>query len=200
MTPRFSALALTLLLAAPPAVLAAEPGARVEAAEARAIAARWLDGLGSRGLVLDETLQRGGFVVSHAAGPRGPVTRFELRRPGWSLLLAFEGRHTATTPPGSLRRAFRYAALDRLPTPGLELPGWEVWPATPSSSIRRGVEILSSGNGRIRLRVRTPLFALQGRDPAVMVPADAPAPAGSSFQIRRPFPLDLRLDAPVQGP
>jgi hypothetical protein len=197
MSPRLPALALALLLAAPSALLAAEPGARVDAAEARAIAGRWLDGLGAAGLVLDATLERGGFVVSHAAGPRGPITRFQLLRPGWSLLLGFAGEHTATTPPGTLRSAFRFAALDRLPTPGLEIPGWEVWPATPTSSINRGVEIVAHADGRIRLRVRTPLFALQGRDPSVMVPADAPAPAGSFFQIRRPFPLDLRLDAPV---
>lgn len=48
--------------------------------------------------------------------------------------------------------------------------------------------------------MRADFFALTGRDPSVLVPADAPAPAGSFFQIRRPFPLDLRLDAPVHVP
>ncbi|MEB3321240.1 MAG: hypothetical protein VKI81_00260 [Synechococcaceae cyanobacterium] len=193
----FPALALPLLVAASPTVLAAEPGARPEAAEARAAAEHWLEGLGPRGLVLRETMSEGGFEATHAPSPVGPITRFRLTQPGWSLSLAFRGEQSPATPLRTLRSSFWYAALDRLPTPGLELPGWEVRPLTPTSTIRRGVEILSYGNGRIRLRVRTEFFALTGRDPSVRIPADAPAPAGSYFQIRRPFPLDLTLEAPV---
>jgi hypothetical protein len=190
-------LALPLLVAASPTVLAAAPSARPAAAEARAIASRWLEGLGPRGLVLNETMQQGGFELSHGEGPGGPITRFQLRQPGWSLLLAFDGEHSTATPLRTLRSTFRYAALDRLPTPGLEIPGWEVWPRTPRSSFGEGVEILAYGNGRIRLRVRTSFFALYGRDPSVLVPADSRAPAGSFFQIRRSIPLDLTIDAAV---
>ena len=81
-------------------------------------------------------------------------------------------------------------------TPGLDLPVWEVRPQTPTSSIREGVEVLSYGDGKIKVRIRTGFFALYGRDPSVLVSADAPAPPGSYFQIRRRFPLDLTLEAP----
>ena len=86
--------------------------------------------------------------------------------------------------------------LNSLPTPGLKLPGWEVRPQTPTSSVKKGGEILAYGNGKIKLRVRTKFFALYGRDPSVLVPADASAPSGSYFQIRKEFPLDLTLEAP----
>lgn len=76
------ALGLPLLAAASPAVLAVEPGAPAGAKEARAIAGRWLDELGPRGLVLNETMRQGGFEVSHGTGPQGRITRFELRQPG----------------------------------------------------------------------------------------------------------------------
>ena len=193
------AVALILVLAGPPAVLAAETGARPDAAAARAVAERWLGELGPRGLELRETVIEGGFEATHASSPVGPITRLRLRlrQPGWDLSLAFRGDHSASTPLRTLRNTFWYMALDRLPTPGLELPGWDVRPRTPTSTIRQGVEILSYSNGRIRLRVCTEFFALIGRDPSVRVPADAAAPAGSFFQVRRPLPLDLTLEAPV---
>jgi hypothetical protein len=186
-----------MLLAASASVLPAEAAAQPDAAHARAVAEHWLDGLGRRGLVLNETMNHGGFEVSHSEGLQGLITRFQLRQPGWSLLIAFDGELSTTTPLRTLRNSFRYAALDRLPTPGLEIPGWEVWPRTPRSSFGEGVEILAYGNGRIRLRVRTSFFALYGRDPSVLVPADSRAPAGSFFQIRRSIPLDLTIDAAV---
>lgn len=196
----FPVLALPVLVSSSAAVLAAEPVVRATAAEARAIASRWLEGLGPRGLVLSETMRQGGFEVSHASRPQGRVTRFQLRQPGWSLLLAFRGEHTLTTPRRTLQSTLWYVAPDQLPTPGLELPGWEVAALTPRSSFREGVEILSYGNGRIRLRIRTSFFALHGRDPSVLVPADAPAPPASFFRIRRTIPLDLTIDAPVTFP
>ena len=67
---------------------------------------------------------------------------------------------------------------------------------TSTSSVKKGVKILAYRDGKIKLRVRTKFFALYGRDPSVVVPADAPAPLGSYFQIRKEFPLDLTLEAP----
>ena len=58
------------------------------------------------------------------------------------------------------------------------------------------MEVLHYGDGKIKLRMRTKFFALYGRDPSVLVPADAPSPPGSYFQIRKEFPLDLTLEAP----
>ena len=88
-------------------------------------------------------------------------------------------------------------ALDRIPTPGLDVKGWDIRPRTPVSSFSKGVEFLSYKDGIVKVRIKTNFFALYGRDPSVLVPADAPSPAGSYFQIRKGFPLDLTLAAPL---
>jgi hypothetical protein len=176
--------------------LAGEPPKKPTGSEAEAAAAKWLDGLGKRGLVLREDVKKGGFVVTHAPSALGRVTKFSFQQPGWWVSFAFHGELSAETPLKTLRKKFWYVALHRLPTPGLDLPGWEVRPQTPTSSFKKGVEILAYGDGRIKLRVRTKFFALYGRDPSVLVPADAPMPPGSYFQIRRDFPLDLTIEAP----
>jgi len=185
-----------LLLASCLTTLAAEVDKKPTGSEAEAAAAKWLDGLGKKGLVLNETVDEGGFTVTHANSALGRVTKFNFQQPGWWVSLAFHGELSAKTPTKTLQKKFWYIALDRLPTPGLDLPGWEVRPRTPTSSVQKGVEILAYGEGKIKLRVRTKFFALYGRDPSVLVPADAPAPPGSYFQIRKEFPLDLTLEAP----
>jgi len=178
------------------ALLGAEPAKKPSGAEAEAAAAKWLDGLGKKGLVLDESVKKGGFVVAHAPSALGRITKFSFQQGDWWVSLAFKGELTADTSKEVLQSNFWYVALDRLPTPGLDLPGWDVRPRTPTSSINKGVEVLAYGNGKIKIRVRTDFFALYGRDPSVLVPADAPSPPGSYFQIRKTFPLDLTLEAP----
>jgi len=177
-------------------IFPAEPQPKPTGAAARAAAEKWIEGLGEKGLVLDETVKQGGFVVTHAPSAVGRITKFSYQQSGWWVSFAFRGEHSAATPLATLRQSFWYVALDRLPTPGLSLPGWNVRPQTPTSSIRKGVEVLAYGDGKIKLRVRTKFFALYGRDPSVLVPADAPSPPGSYFQIRKEFPLDLTLEAP----
>ena len=122
---------------------------------------------------------------------------FNLNEPGWRVTLGFSQRLAADDSIKTVRQRFKFVALDQLPTPGLELPGWNVRPQTPVSSFKDGVEILQYGDGRIKLRIRTNFFAIYGRDPSVRVPADAPSPEGSYFQIRKNFPLDLTLDVPI---
>ena len=184
------------LLAACLTTFAAEPQAKPTGQAARAAAAKWLEGLGEKGLVLDEKVKQGGFTVTHGPSAVGRITKFSFQQSGWWVSFAFRGEHSADTPLATLRQGFWYVALDRLPTPGLDLPGWNVRPQTSTSSIRKGVEVLAYGDGQIKLRVRTKFFALYGRDPSVLVPADAPSPPGSYFQIRKQFPLDLTLEAP----
>jgi len=178
---------------------AAEPAKKPTGAQAEAAAAKWLDGLGEKGLVLNETVEEGGgFAVAHAPSALGRITKFSFQQDGWWLSLAFKGELSADTPKKTLQGRFWYVALDRLPTPGLDLPGWDVRPRTPTSSIREGVQVLAYGDGKIKIRVQTGFFALYGRDPSVLVPADAPSPPGSYFQIRKKFPLDLTLEAPFK--
>lgn len=178
--------------------------------EARQAAERWLENLGPRGLVLTHTITptaehpHGGFQGQWITSPhwQGTRTTLVLQDPNWSIQLGFRGALSPQSDRSRARRLFDFLTLDRLPTPGLSLPGWEVRPLTPSSHVEQGVEILSFGKGRIRLRVRTRFFALYGHDPEAIrrLPADARAPAGSTFRIERSFPLDLLLDAPLHLP
>ena len=186
------ALLLATCLTAP----AGEADKKSTSRVAKTTSAKWLDQLGEKGLVLDKRINKGGFTVTHADSALGRITKFTFQQPGWWVSLTFHGELTAKTPLKTLKKKFWHVALDRLPTPGLKLPGWEVRPQTPTSSFKKGVEILTYGNGKIKLRVRTKFFALYGRNPSVLVPADAPAPPSSSFQIRKEFPLDLTLEAP----
>jgi hypothetical protein len=62
------------------------------------------------------------------------------------------------------------------------------------------VELVDLAAGRATFRVKTEFFAISGRDPTVMVPADAPALPGSFFQLRCKFPLDLTISAPAPFP
>lgn len=177
--------------------LSAETDKKPTGSEAQVAAAEWLDGLGVKGLVLNQAVTERGFVVTHGDSAVGRVTKFDFQQSGWWVSLAFRGELSADTPLKTLNEKFWYVTLDRIPTPGLALPGWEVRPQTPTSSVEKGVEVLQYGDGKIKLQVRTKFFALYGRDPSILVPADAPAPPSSYFQIRKEFPLDLTLEAPV---
>ena len=172
---------------------------KATAAEAKTKAAAWIDALPKEGLVLNEKRAKAGFVGQAIAGSKN--TMFVLNDGDWYITLGFEGAVSGDTPLASLREKFSYIALDRLPLPGLKLPGWEVRARTPTSSIRKNaaaVEILKAGDGKVTLRVKTHFFAVGGRDPSVLVPADAPAPEGSYFQVRQRFDLDLTIEAPFE--
>jgi hypothetical protein len=164
--------------------------------EAKVAAAKWLDGLDKKGLVLKQKVEGQGFVVAHGPSAFGRVTKFTLQEADWRVSLLFKGELTPETPLETLKNNFLHVTLDSLPTPGLTLPGWEVRPQTPTSSFKQGVEILAFQDGKIKLRVQTTFFALYGRDPSVNVPADASAKPDSYFQIRKDFALDLELEAP----
>jgi len=180
------------------AVHAAEPGKKPTGAEAKATAEKWLGSLGDKGLVIEKVVKEGGFEAKHAPSALGKITKFSFQEEGWWVTLSFKGELTADTPVKALQKQFWHATLDRLPTPGLDLPGWDVRPRTPVSSFSKGVEVLAFSDGKLKVRIQTGFFALSGNDPSVLVPADAPSPAGSYFQIRKPFLLDLTLEAPFK--
>ena len=156
-------------------------------------AAKWLQGLGEKGLVIDEKLKEG-FVGEKVVGCNS--TYYVLSKEGWFVTLGFDGQFDKNSTLKQLKSGFKYIALDRLPTPGLDQGGWNIRPQTPISSFKDGVEIVDFKDGKITLHVKTKFFALYGNDPSVIVPADAPSPEGSYFQIRKSFPLDLKLVAP----
>lgn len=176
---------------------APSPPDKPTAAEAKSTTGAWIKALPKAGLVLNEKRAESGFVGRPIAGSKN--TMFVLSDGPWYITLGFEGAVSADTPLETLREKFSYIALDRVPLPGLDLPGWKVRAQTPMSSIRKkakAVEILKAGGGKITFRVKTHFFAIYGSDPSVLVPADAPSPAGSYFQIRERFDLDLTIEAP----
>ena len=182
-----------LVSAEPPLGKPRGPGKEVEAK-----AAAWLDKLGEDGLVLKVKLEGvDGFVGRPIAGSKN--TMFVFSHDGWYITLGFEGAVSEKTPLETLREKWSYIALDKVPTPGLEQEGWEIKPRTPVSSLRKAsgaVEFLEGGDGKISIRVKTHFFALYGRELGILVPADAPTPEGSYFQIRKKFNLDLSMDVP----
>ena len=169
--------------------------AKVAGGDPKTVAGAWLEGLGGKGLVLVEKAADPGFVGQWISGAKS--TMFVYTKPGWYMSLGFSGKITPNTPLKTLKQQFKYIALNRLPTPGLAVEGWQIRPRTPRSSFRDGVEFLSYKNGKIKLRVKTKFFALSGRDTRVLVPMDAPSPKGAYFQIRKPFTLDLTIEAPM---
>jgi hypothetical protein len=177
----------------------------VQRDEAVQRAKKWLAGLGDEGFVYElKTVDpRRGFVgyKSFNHGER------QTQRQADKLFIYYDGRRSLSigfdeeialdSSLEMLRKRFKYIALDRLPPPDLEVPGWEVRPLTPTSSFKEGVEIVGFADGRIRMRVKTNCFALYGRRADVEVPADAPLRDGTYFEIRQPFPLDLKVDLPL---
>jgi len=188
-------LAKACVLTAAIACLTANSAHAATAAEAEKATQAWLDGLGKKGLVLVETDKTNGFKSRMVGGTGNSMNVF--RKPGWYINLMFKGRITPDMDAATLQKKFTRVALDKLPTPGLAVKGWDIKPRTPVSSFTNGVEFVSYKDGIVKVRIKTNFFALYGRDPSVLVPADARSPEGSYFQIRKSFPLDLTLEAPL---
>ncbi len=174
--------------------LAADP-VPASAEKAELATNKWLDGLGMKGLVIEQTVEGNGFVGQKIVGRESYM--YVLSQEGWYVNLGFAGKVEKTTPLETLKAKFKYVALNRVPTPGLAVPGWDIRPRTPVSSFKDGVEFVSYKDGLLTVKVNTKFFALYGRDPKVLFPQDRAAPKGSYFQIRKNFPLDLTLTAPV---
>ena len=179
-------------------LLAAEPVKKPTWVEAENAAAKWVENLGDEGLVLTKEVGEGELKAGYAPSGIGRITKFGFQQDGWWISIAFRGELKEDTPLATVQKQLWHVVLDRVPTPGLELPGWDVRPRTPRSSFSDGVEILAYGDGKIKFRVKTSFFALYGRDPSVLVPADAGAPPTSYFMIRKSFPLDLTFEGPFE--
>ena len=164
--------------------------------EAKTATQKWLSENERKGLVLnvkeEKTLLQGRAI----AGSRS--TMFVFQKPGWYLTLGFDGKLTPDMTAAQVQQKLKYVVLDRLPIAEIKAPGWEIRPQTPVSSFKEGVKITSFEDGRIQFKVETRFFAIYGRDPSVLVPADAPTPPHAYFQIRKNFPLNLTMDAPLK--
>ena len=88
----------------------------------------------NRGLPLLDLIEEGNLGLIHAVGKFDPERGFD--------------------PLDVVRKRLKYVALDRLPTPGLDVPGWEIWPRTPVSSFREGVETRCPHGGALQSVMR----------------------------------------------
>lgn len=97
-----------------------------------------------------------------------------------------------------LQERFAFAVLGRLPH-GIAVPGWVFGVLTPTSSIATGVTFADAGGGRVRVRIDTPLFAVQGVDtrPSCVPPADSSMPPACYVSREHSVPLRLTLVAPI---
>jgi len=196
MSPKFIIVSLTWFVLSAVTVQAAD---WLPAKDAEGQAAEWLK---KREGKLTLTYQAGpgeaGFKGSGIAGSTD--TMYVLRTNDWWVTLGFKGTVQVTDTAAELSNRLKYIALDRMPTPGLEVKGWDIRPMTPVSSFREGIEIRSFAKGQVKVGVKSKCFCLYGRVKDQLLgpqPADAPLPNGSYFQLRQEIPLEISFEAPL---
>lgn len=166
---------------------------------AQARTAKWLDDRGGKiVLELRATIKEPGFAGKAIVGSAD--TMHVLESKGWQVTLGFQGKLSREDSAATLDRRLKYVALDRIPTPGLEIKGWDVRPMTPQSSFREGVEIRELKDGLATIAIKTSCFALSGRVREELLgpqPADAGLPPGTFFQLRKNIPLEILIQAPI---
>jgi hypothetical protein len=184
---------------------------------------------GCGGLPLESVLSSSGgadevvdaFVRRHAAGWRLDLaTERPLARPSFSppcsggspsgfvmvrhetadteIDLAFRCPIGVGDGAAALQEHFAFAVLGRLPH-GMSARGWVFRVLTPTSSIERVVTFADARDGRVRVTIETPLFAVQGVDtrPSCVPPADGSMPDACYVSREHPVPLTLTLTAPI---
>lgn len=166
---------------------------------AQAKAAEWLQKRDGKIILAYESAEKTeGFVGAAING--SPDTMYTLNRDGWYVTIGLQGKLQADDTAASLQKRLKFVALDKVPTPGLEVKGWEIKPRTPISSFKDGVEIRSFENGIATISLKTSCFCLSGAVRQELLgpqPADAGLPEGSYFQLRQAIPLEIVFEAPL---
>ncbi|CAF3325825.1 unnamed protein product [Rotaria socialis] len=105
------------------------------------------------------------------------------------------------TSPGTyikLQQNFSYIALNKLPLPGLDVPSnWEVYPQTPMSSFREGVQIDEYENHRLHLTISTRFFAIYGHEIQEHPIMDKSAEEGTYLQVRHDIEGFIKVNLPL---
>jgi len=128
-----------------------------------------------------------------------PYRMYVYRSNGYRISFGFGDRLQAgRITLENLRGQFRWVAMDRIPV--LRMRGWRTGLSTPISSFSKGVTFESLKNGRLRIRIKSRFFAINGQQTArhcepVM---DAGSPKGCFFQVRQNVPFEFVLDMPFQ--
>lgn len=182
-------LAFGLLFAAFPAV--AEQAVPVSFEKVRQMADAWLDGMS--GKVYQATLQSADKILP-LPSKKVSDSLYALESGNVYIGLGFKEALPADITPDALKNRFDHLALTRLPLPGVEIEGWEIRLQTPASKFSDGVTFEKLENGVLTIRVQTEFFAVYGQRTDIVVPADAPMPAGTFFEIRKPVKADLLIE------
>lgn len=167
--------------------------------DVQAKATEWLRKLDGN-IILDyKTAEKNaGFIGAAINGSSD--TMYTLNCDGWYVTLGLQGKLQADNTAASLQERLKFIALDKVPTPGLEVIGWEIKPMTPVSSFQNGVEIRSYENGIATITVKTSCFCLYGAVKQVLLgpqPAGARSPEGTYSQLRQAIPLEIVFEAPL---
>jgi hypothetical protein len=132
--------------------------------------------------------------VAHGIKPLPNYDRlFEIHEGPLSIGLGFKTAPKPTSTLAELQKSLSYIALDQLPVPGIKATAWQTTLQTPISSFTNGVIIESWAKGVLRIRVKTRFFAIYGYRTDIDVPADAPMPESSYFQIPKSISADLTI-------
>lgn len=102
------------------------------------------------------------------------------------ISIGFNNEFRSSSRTEDLQSSLQYVSLNKLPMPGFQYPhGWEIYPYTPISSFKNGVEIVSYENGRLHFTVDTRFSGIYGHIRDLRVPADAPFPNGTYFVVSK---------------
>ena len=120
------------------------------------------------------------------AAEHGPVFQYHSESGMTSISIGFDKKVLPSSTVQDLQGNLSYVTLDMIPMPGFIYPfGWEIYPLTPTSNFKEGVEIVSYENGIIHYKVDTTFFAIYGVMCDLNIPADAAIPRYARFQVRR---------------
>lgn len=164
--------------------------------EVEAAGRAWLEELGESGLVMEA----GPLQAVYSAEPGKPLPAYITVSDGvWHITIGLSEKISSSMSAAEVQRRIDFFAHDGFPTPGLDKRHWRVRALTPSTHIEEGIDVLETGPGQLKLRVRTQFFALYGMDTRAVVPADAATPEEAYFQIEKAFPGEVVIILDLAG-
>jgi hypothetical protein len=121
---------------------------------------------------------------------------FRYAAGGTDILLTFDCAALTNATTESLRKGFRFAALNSLPH-GLSLPSWQFEVLTPSSTFTEGVQVVAFQNGRLEVDIDTPLYALRADDVREECRTPADGTTAPACFVHRELHMRLKLHLSV---
>lgn len=157
----------------------------------------WLNALGTNGLVLNA----GPLEATYEIKDLTPLPNYiRVSDHGLSFTIGFDTLVSSEMSVETLQKHVKFVANNGIPIPALTTPGWTVEALTPSSHAEDGIEILSAGPSRMKLRITYPrFFAIHGQDlrADALNFMDKPMPESCFFQIRQDFPGEIIVDLAI---